>query len=290
MKNVASLLLLLILIFSCGNKSELEKKPVSRNVIILLDLSDRILLENQIARDKSTINAIIQTYLNSIKDTIVAYDKEFNRISDKFSVRIAYQKNIPYDKQHFENILQFDFARKDANNAKFILQDFPKQLSTELDNLYNAAKFSDNSKDYHGADIWKFFSEDLDNLISDDDNSINYLFIITDGYLYFENYKENIKQTNRRPDMQFLSELRNKNWEEKFDKEDWGLIPLNKQFPNLKVCVLEIAPNDFWNEFDLLKKVWSKWLTEMGIDRNNIYFSKSENTEVTTSLVKKVLR
>jgi len=290
MKNVASLLLLLILIFSCGNKSELEKKPVSRNVIILLDLSDRILLENQIARDKSTINAIFQTYLNSIKDTIVAYDKEFNRISDKFSVRIAYQKNIPYDKQHFENILQFDFARKDANNAKFILQDFPKQLSTELDNLYNAAKFSDNSKDYHGADIWKFFSEDLDNLISDDDNSINYLFIITDGYLYFENYKENIKQTNRRPDMQFLSELRNKNWEEKFDKEDWGLIPLNKQFPNLKVCVLEIAPNDFWNEFDLLKKVWSKWLTEMGIDRNNIYFSKSENTEVTTSLVKKVLR
>jgi len=290
MKNVASLLLLLILISSCGNKSELEKKPVSRNVIILLDLSDRILLENQIARDKSTINAIIQTYLNSIKDTIVAYDKEFNRISDKFSVRIAYQKNIPYDKQHFENILQFDFARKDANNAKFILQEFPKQLSTELDNLYNAAKFSDNSKDYHGADIWKFFSEDLDNLISDDDNSINYLFIITDGYLYFENYKENIKQTNRRPDMQFLSELRNKNWEEKFDKEDWGLIPLNKQFPNLKVCVLEIAPNDFWNEFDLLKKVWSKWLTEMGIDRNNIYFSKSENTEVTTSLVKKVLR
>jgi hypothetical protein len=290
MKNVASLLLLLILISSCGNKSELEKKPVSRNVIILLDLSDRILLENQIARDKSTINAIFQTYLNSIKDTIVAYDKEFNRISDKFSVRIAYQKNIPYDKQHFENILQFDFARKDANNAKFILQDFPKQLSTELDNLYNAAKFSDNSKDYHGADIWKFFSEDLDNLISDDDNSINYLFIITDGYLYFENYKENIKQTNRRPDMQFLSELRNKNWEEKFDKEDWGLIPLNKQFPNLKVCVLEIAPNDFWNEFDLLKKVWSKWLTEMGIDRNNIYFSKSENTEVTTSLVKKVLR
>ena len=127
-------------------------------------------------------------------------------------------------------------------------------------------------------------------MISDDDNSINYLFIITDGYLYFENYKENIKQTNRRPDMQFLSELRNKNWEEKFDKEDWGLIPLNKQFPNLKVCVLEIAPNDFWNEFDLLKKVWSKWLTEMGIDRNNIYFSKSENTEVTTSLVKKVLR
>ncbi|HOQ49933.1 MAG TPA: hypothetical protein PLV01_08915, partial [Candidatus Kapabacteria bacterium] len=233
MKNVASLLLLLILISSCGNKSELEKKPVSRNVIILLDLSDRILLENQIARDKSTINAIFQTYLNSIKDTIVAYDKEFNRISDKFSVRIAYQKNIPYDKQHFENILQFDFARKDANNAKFILQDFPKQLSTELDNLYNAAKFSDNSKDYHGADIWKFFSEDLDNLISDDDNSINYLFIITDGYLYFENYKENIKQTNRRPDMQFLSELRNKNWEEKFDKEDWGLIPLNKQFPNL---------------------------------------------------------
>ncbi|HPU24380.1 MAG TPA: hypothetical protein PL149_09560 [Candidatus Kapabacteria bacterium] len=290
MKNVASLLLLLILISSCGNKSELEKKPVSRNVIILLDLSDRILLENQIARDKSTINAIFQTYLNLIKDTIVAYDKEFNRISDKFSVRIAYQKNIPYDKQHFENILQFDFARKDANNAKFILQDFPKQLSTELDNLYNAAKFSDNSKDYHGADIWKFFSEDLDNLISDDDNSINYLFIITDGYLYFENYKENIKQTNRRPDMQFLSELRNKNWEEKFDKEDWGLIPLNKQFPNLKVCVLEIAPNDFWNEFDLLKKVWSKWLTEMGIDRNNIYFSKSENTEVTTSLVKKVLR
>ena len=42
--------------------------------------------------------------------------------------------------------------------------------------------FSKTPEDYHGADIWKYFYEDLKVDYSTDTLTENYLFIITDGY------------------------------------------------------------------------------------------------------------
>lgn len=55
--------------------------------------------------------------------------------------------------------------------------------------------------------------------------------------------------------MKFLSNMRSSDWESKFDTQDLGLIPVEKDYSNLKVAVLEITPKVFWNEFDLIKKV-----------------------------------
>jgi len=291
MRSILFLLIISILLISCEKNNKEERTPVQRNVIILLDLSDRIILNTkQPSSDKETISAIVDAYISSIKDTIVQYDKDFSLIKDKFAIRIADQKGTKIDKNNFEQELQFDFSNTKTDNVKYILKDFKSTLQKQLDKLYSLASQSNNPKDYHGADIWKFFNEDLENLLSKDPNSQNYLFIITDGYLYFENYNKQLQNTNRRTDMKFLSELRNKDWESKFDEQDMGLIPVDKNYSNLKVAVLGIAPKDFWNEFDLIKKVWGKWFKEMGLAEDKIIFFKSENTTIIENKVKEFIK
>jgi len=288
-KNIIFSFCIIFLLLSCdGNKIE-KKFPVQRNVIVLLDLSDRIILnKNQPSLDKETISAIIDIFISSIKDTIIHYDKNFNLIKDKFSIRIADQKSMDIDKEFFEKSLQFDFSDTKANNYKYILQDFQSTIKQQLDTLYKLAAKSSNPKDYNGADLWKFFNEDLETMINE--NAKNYLFIITNGYLYFENYNNKIPNNNRRTDMKFMSELRKQDWENTFDKNDMGLIPLEKNFSNLKIAVLEIAPKDFWNEYDLIKKVWGKWFNEMGVKDEMIMFSKSGNSIDTKNKIKEFLK
>ena len=277
MKNLFTLFLLFFLV-SCEDNTVDNKSPIQRNVIVLLDLSDRIIVnKNQPYLDKQTITSIVDVFLNSIKDTIIHYDKNFGLIKDKFRLRIADQKGMRFDKRPFEESLQFDFSNNNQENVKYILKEFRTILKEKLDTLYSLATISNNPKDYFGADIWKFFNEDLETMIIKNANTKNYLFIITDGYLYFESYNKQIKNTKRRTDMKFLSELRNKDWETTFDEKDMGLIPLNKDFSNLKIAVMEIAPKDFWNEFDLIKKVWKKWFKEMGVEEDKVMFSKSDN-------------
>lgn len=268
----------LFFILSCSNNE--IPKPITRNLIILLDLSDRLIANStQFQTDLQNINDIISIYLSSIKDTIIHYDKDFNLISDKFSIRIAHQKNIQYDPHYFENSLRFDLSNK--KEIPNILQNFQTQAKSLLDSLYKIASRSKNKSDYHGADIWKFFNEDIQNLLDTSSKSKNYLIILTDGYMYFENYQNQLKNSNRFTDMSFFANLRNKEWEKEFDKLDLGLISPKIQLPNnLKVAVIGVDPKDFWNEFSLLKKVWFKWFNEMNIPDENLLFLKNDNTNL----------
>lgn len=291
MLRITILLCIALLFISCGGNAPIDKEPIQRNVIVLLDLSDRIILNpNQINSDKQTILAILESYISSIKDTIIAFDKDFNLIKDKFTIRIADQKATNFNKTSYENDFQFDFGNNKSDNVKYILQDFQSNLSTKLDELYSVASKSKNPRDYQGADIWKFMNEDLEHLLTSTPNSKNYLFILTDGYLYFENYSGKVSNSNRRTDMKFMNDLRGNNWETKFDTEDYGLIPLNKKFRNLKVAVLEVNPKDYWNEYELLKRVWNKWLNEMDIQDNDILVLKSENLQVLKNKVGNFLK
>lgn len=292
MLRIISIICLSILLISCGKNGNFKpEEPIRRNIIVLLDLSDRLILNpNQVYYDKETIKAIVDTYISTIKDTIIFYDKDFGVIKDKFSLRIANQKNMNVDRHYFEKKLQFDFANQNGDNTKFILKGFQAMLESQIDSLFKQATVNKNPKDYHGADIWGFMNEDLEHLIINEPMCKNYLFILTDGYIYFENYSGKLQNSSRRTDMNFLSNLRNKDWEAKFDKEDLGLIPINKKFNNLNVAVLQVVPKDFWNEYDLLKKVWSKWLNEMGINHNNILILKNSDEKLLKNKVQEFIQ
>ena len=55
------------------------------------------------------------------------------------------------------------------------------QYLANLDTLYNMAIFSSDPEDYYGADIWKYFYEDLRYDYVSDTLTKNFLFILTDG-------------------------------------------------------------------------------------------------------------
>jgi hypothetical protein len=148
---------------------------------------------------------------------------------------------------------------------------------------------SNNSTSYAGADIWKYFNEDLqDDLEKDAQNT---LFIITDGYMDFESLQGRASRNNRYTSCtQIINNLKKApDWNSRFKEGDYGLLPVNKRFPNLKVIVLELNPKDDWTgEYNLLTTIWSKWFNEMGI--KSFAFIKDDNINEINESIEKLLK
>jgi hypothetical protein len=117
-------------------------------------------------------------------------------------------------------------AKEDARRDSFF---------ANLDTLYRKAVFSYRPKDYHGADIWKYFYEDLKNDYVNDPKTKNYLFILTDGYPIVGH--------------------QNKLWQ------------VRNEFPDLEIVLLEAAPREKDLEWDNIMKTWEEWFTNMGIKK-----------------------
>lgn len=158
-----------------------------------------------------------------------------------------------------------------------------------LPELYKKAVISNNSTAYAGADIWKYFNEDLqDDLEKDAQNT---LFIITDGYMDFESLQGRSSRNNRYTSCsQIINNLKKApDWNSRFKEGDYGLLPVNKRFPNLKVIVLELNPKDDWTgEYNLLTTIWSKWFNEMGI--KSYAFIKDDNINEINESIEKLLK
>jgi hypothetical protein len=260
--------------------------PPKDNYIVLLDLSDRVLANNQqqVAKDLTVINAIYALFKSRLdeKDPTHLY----YRATDKIKLLVAPQQSTPVAVFDMVGSLRAELATETPEKKATQVEETQKRLTTVLPEIYKQAVISNRSKDYSGADIWKYFDEDLEDDL--DTAAQNTLFIITDGYLDFENGTERPTQKNRYTSCaQVINALKGfTDWNVKFEEGDYGLIPVNKQFKKLKVVLLEINPKPEWNgEYNLLTRTWSKWFTEMGI--TNYRFVKDDNiNEVKESLEK----
>lgn len=266
-------------------KKENTAPPVD-NYIVLLDLSDRILYNNQqqVAKDLTvlkTIHSLFRANINSKDPTHTYY-----AVNDKLKILIAPQKTTPRKLYDDAAQLRIALSSEEAMKKATVVDQSEKTFSNVLPDLYKQAIISNNSADYVGADIWKYFDEDL----SDDleKNARNTLFIITDGYLDFERTEERPVQANRFTSCaQLINSLKTyPDWNTRFDEGDYGLLPVGKKFSNLKVVLLEVNPKEDWNgEYKLLTRIWSKWFREMGIDSCSLI--KNDNiSEVKESMEK----
>lgn len=289
-------LILLCLIFIAAGCNEFEaavrdaKKentaPPVDNYIVLLDLSDRILYNNQqqVAKDLTvlkTIQSLFRANINSKDPTHTYY-----AVNDKLKVLIAPQRTTPRKLYDDAAQLRIALSSEEAMKKAAAVDQSEKTFSAVLPNLYKQAIISNNSADYVGADIWKYFDEDLTDDL--EKNARNTLFIITDGYLDFEPTEERTVQGNRFTSCaQLINSLKtHPDWNTKFDEGDYGLMPVGKKFSNLKVVLLEVNPKQDWNgEYKLLTRIWSKWFKEMGIDSCSLI--KNDNiSEVKESMEK----
>jgi hypothetical protein len=263
--------------------------PPKDNYIILLDLSDRILFNNQqqVPKDIAVIKSIYSVFKSKldIKDPTHLY----YTVNDKLKVLVAPQRTTPKSLYDYAGNLRIDLSSEKADRRAAAIDSIDKVFNTTLPEMYKQAVIGNNSKAYSGADIWKYFSEDLDDDL-DKDNQ-NTLFIITDGYMDLDKADERPNQKNRFSNCtQIINTLKKyPDWEKKFTEEDYGLLPVAKKFSNLRVILLQVNPKDDWTgEYALMTKIWSKWLTEMGI--TNFRFIKDENINEVRESVEKFMQ
>jgi hypothetical protein len=155
---------------------------------------------------------------------------------DEIKVVVAPQIGSGLATQNFEDKLYVNMKninlvkRRKGENAR------RKDFFATLDQLYKKAQFSKVPTDYYGADIWKYFYENLKEDYSKDTLTKNFLFILTDGYPVV-------------------------------GKDRTKLEPIKNKFPDLNVIIVEAAPTEKDMEWDHINNLWADWFREIGISK-----------------------
>ena len=253
MKNILVSIICILVAAACMPPQEKKEDTVVKkhNYIILLDLSDRLIVqENQPQRDKEIISEIYKLFEQRVKNNL------YIRSRDEIKVVIAQQRGSGLSYETYEDKMYINMDKipvvlrrknEEARRNAFI---------GALDTLYQEAVFSKNPKEYNGADIWKYFYEDLQTDYSNDTLTTNFLFIVTDGYPVV-------------------------------GKDTAKLEPVKKKYNNLKVILVEAAPRDKDLEWDRIQELWLSWFKQMGID--DYHFIKRMAITKETDLIEELL-
>lgn len=254
---------------STGTSDNQSSKDKQLNITFLLDLSDRI----EPSKYPNTPEHW-QRDIAVIDEFVEIFKKEMNKngnLNMKGKMRVLFSP-APKDESINEIAKALDVNTADMKPAekKEVYKTIVENYQNGLKQIYDKTI---STKNYIGSDIWKFFKNDVKDLAIDSDKNKyrNILVILTDGYVYHENSK--IKEGNR------LSYILPKTSKEMgLDGADWkkidfGLIAPTKDLENLEVLVLEVNPSKYSSKYeeDIQKEVLSKWLTEMGVKKFEIY-------------------
>lgn len=228
----ALLALVMIVATSCNLPAPEKKKAGLRtkhNYIVLLDLSDRLIVQpNQPQRDKQIIKSLYNAFEGKVKKDL------YIKSRDEFRVVIAPQLGSDLRRDDFEDRLYVNMNNISNVYRKLNEDERRAAFEANLDTLYKKAVFSHVPEEYHGADIWKYFHEDLKVDYSRDTLTENYLIIVTDGY-------------------PIVGHNRNK------------LLEVKNDFPNLKIALIEASPREKDLEWDRMMLTWQEWFDGMGV-------------------------
>jgi hypothetical protein len=244
---IYAIILLLTPFFSCVYDPPNQKKlPPKQNFIVLLDLSDRILSANQISRDIVLIEYAYEAFLQTLKDQF------YFSARDEFKIVMAYQQNaVPSSKMfELEDDLYVNVNKLQAGDKKLLKTSWP-QYRQKVEELYRLARFSENHNDYKGADIQGYLRDRLAADLPKDQETINNLIILTDGYQYVEGKSRPID-----------------NWPSIADLSD------------VNVIVMEMSPNmDRAGEQSAMISAWTDWLDQMNAKRKELVMQSALEKE-----------
>lgn len=274
-------LIIALFLWSCGSaphEPAAGKAPIAApvmdkqlNLTILLDLSDRIdpaANPGHVERDSALISYFATYFLGQMeaKGTYMAKGK----------MRLIFHPNPPDPGiNKAAAALNIDLSKMDTRGKKTVYETLGATVASNISKIYRIAI---GQGDWPGSDIWRFFKNDVKDVAVDKDTSYrNILVVFTDGYIYHDDSKD--KYGNRYayilPSLFDTYKLRgNNNWEEKMDKDDFGLISKRDDLGQLEVLVLEVTPSPkFKNDEDVIRKVMDKWFGEMKVKRWGIFNS-----------------
>ncbi len=260
-------------------ESEVKKQSKQLNITFLLDLSDRIEptkypnTPEHWKRDMAAVNVFVELFKNEMEK------KGVYNAKGRMKVLFSPAPNDPSINKIAEK-LDVDLKSIKPAQKKLVHDNIEQNFIENLRQIYDKTL---DTKNYIGSDIWRFFKNDVKDLVIDNDpNYRNILVVITDGYVYHANTK--IKEQNRYsyilPQTARSLGINRSDWKEKMEQKDFGLIVPCKDLNNLEVLILEINPSKSSSAYeeDILKAVLSKWFVEMGIAKFEIYKTDIPNT------------
>lgn len=241
------------------------------NITFLLDLSDRIdptknpNTPEHYQRDIAIINEFVSTFKNDMEK------KGGYKAKGKMKVIFSPQ---PQDSNinKIASELNIDLSNVDVKEKKNVFENVSESFVKNLEIIYQTTI---QNKNYIGSDVWRFFKNDVkDYAISNDENYRNILVILTDGYLYHTNSKD--QQGNRSayvvPESINSNKLYGNNWRDTFEKGDFGYITTRQDLENLEILVLEVNPiKTRLSDEDVMKAYLEKWFKEMKVKKFEIY-------------------
>lgn len=219
-----------VLATSCELPPQKEAQlHTKHNYIVLLDLSDRLIVqENQPERDKQIIKHIYDEFASKVKSSL------YIKSRDEIKVVVAPQLGVNLRSDVFEDRLYINMDDIKMIHRKKGEVERRENFLANVDSLYQEAVYSKNPKHYHGADIWKYFNEDLKVDYARDTLTQNYLFIITDGYPIV-------------------------------GKNQVKLNKVKEQFPDLQIVLVEASPREKDMEWDRVVAIWEEWFNQIDI-------------------------
>ena len=275
MKNIKILIIMLLINGSatCEMSTLVGGVKERKNIIVLLDLSDRVIDNDQIEKDKLAIKLIVDQFWNKIKLMPIAR-------YDAIKIVVAPQNGITYYIEDLKgkitlDLISLDMKDKKPSKLKSLLYD---DLINGVEELYVRAKMSTSSNDYKGAQLWRYMRDYfVDETFCDSGYSCkNYLIVLTDGYLDFEDYSDQRNERNKTTSTRFMQNnltKMNAEWEQYYDEKSYGVLELGYRVNNLKVLVVGVHPKDQKYQFDMLKRVWADWMSDIGSESTKLILS-----------------
>lgn len=274
-QNIILFASILLLFTSCGcEEDKVEKKPI--NQIVLLDLSDRILVPEQLDKDFALIATAFKSFEKQARQNLVISSK------DRFSIKIIPQKGSPLNVNHYEDLLQLYLDETEVANKNKSLVSLSKALPTILKNLKRDALYGKTSDAYFGVDIWAYLHDNGMGLSKS--GYENQILILTDGYFDFESQDHVIKNKNQYTSTRFLNDLTTSNWKEISSSQQYGLLPI-KLDKTTKWIIAGISgkkANDIL-QTEKITYFWEKWLKQSGVKKVGLILNSSK-TDMSSKL------
>ncbi len=265
-------------------RSWLPKPPQSLNVIVLPDLSRRIVdpynNPDQIKNDTILLNYVWSAFKETVKGKTDSKDRLLVDVTDGGQAGGNFRA--------IANNMIFDLSsHKDKVNLLYFNEQ-GNRYESNIDSLYRLAKHP------LGADYREYFCRNLKQHIKQNtlfDDYRNIMVIITDGYLESDKtlYTGNLSLHN---DMCRLLKS-GKGLDEIFEEKKLKIAPCSIDLSNLEILILEVNERQVGVgcHFEILKKCWKDWFKAMKVKNadDDFFIQRNDATDLTKGIIKKFI-
>lgn len=239
-----------VCLFSCnGDKKALPNEPKPLNISIYLDLSDRVVREgepNQTYRDTAIVNFLVDYFVKeTLGPTILKSD-------NKIKV-IFYPTPNDSEIATLASGLSVDIGQKQGVEKRKALDEMKEVFQNNLAQIYQEVIKENN---FHGCDIWDFFSNKKVDQLCVKKGARNIIVILTDGYLYEE--KNKIKLGNA---YNYILPKTLHQQESLIDKRNGEL-----KNQGIEILMLEVNPYQPADR-DKMVNLLENWFASMGVEK-----------------------